>query len=424
MRRRFSDKRQKSDIYYFRYWGYLSDGSGHYDVSDPVGSVLSYGTFKEIFDVPTPGYYKMLRESRDISNPCSYTSTVVEYKPTQIYWAVQRSVSGGRTQFGFGSGSGFLHSFISFPKPVIPDWLKNDVSRAPDYLLIEAASKANSANFSGITFAAEALKTVSMLRHPLKGITSLLGKMSSHREKLLRSGVSLSKASASTWLEYRYGWKPLLMDVSDLSKSLMSLDRLPGRVLRDSVRRDFPYQTVLQHSGIPIGDLRVYGDTSLSYRCTVRAGVRYNIVDPSYGQFLDTGLGLTLDNVPSAIWEEVPFSFIADWFVNFGPWLRAIVPNPYIEYLSNFISVHTEEVYVTSVTRTTIDATAWSAGTFIPCGSGGGASSKTISGFRNVNMKISRTPMIVPGRLSLTHSIDALSLSLQACLRNCKSFKH
>jgi hypothetical protein len=52
----------------------------------------------------------------------------------------------------------------------------------------------------------------------------------------------------------------------------------------------------------------------------VRCGILYEL-DLDRSTF-----GFSLDEIPNAGWELLPFSFVADWFLNLGSWVSAVSP--------------------------------------------------------------------------------------------------
>lgn len=59
-------------------------------------------------------------------------------------------------------------------------------------------------------------------------------------------------------------------------------------------------------------------------------------------------LGLSPTQLLSVGWEMIPFSFVADWVVDVGSWLRAWEPKPWILYLGSCVSVKTETTRISS----------------------------------------------------------------------------
>lgn len=180
--------------------------------------------------------------------------------------------------------------------------------------------------------------------------------------KMLRSFVKLNrfirrwdfKEVANTWLEFTYGFKPLAQDLYGIAEEVM----------RQSVQTQ-----VVKFRATQKDDERVY---SAGYRlnrtATSKASARCEVKflwTPTNGQ-LDTLGRFTSLNPASIAWELLPFSFVGDWFVDIGGFLRnaesalsisGTVGNGYItqsykettELISKGVGVHPLDPNVTTI---------------------------------------------------------------------------
>nr|QLL27756.1 hypothetical protein [Erysiphales associated levi-like virus 1] len=116
------------------------------------------------------------------------------------------------------------------------------------------------------------------------------------------------KYPANKWLEYQYGWKPLLGSIHSGYDRLKASPRTGAmqvrRVIRQSLRIDRDS-----------GDVRVTCDVDLMVKCIIK----FRVANP----ILDTLDGLGLINPLAIAWEAVPFSFVVDWFMPVGNVLSA-----------------------------------------------------------------------------------------------------
>lgn len=150
------------------------------------------------------------------------------------------------------------------------------------------------------------------------------------------------KHAASIWLEYWFGWAPLVGDIDACVDVLTSAP--PPLILIGSATRK------ISRNGL-ISD----GGQLLSYQCTGRAVVRQyarvRIENPN--ALLRQQAGLT--NAAEIAWAIVPFSFLVDWFGNVGDVLRA---------LTDFSGLVIEEAYATAHCKLqSAQSQAWNAGT-------------------------------------------------------------
>lgn len=124
-----------------------------------------------------------------------------------------------------------------------------------------------------------------------------------------------SRDVASRWLEYQYGFKPLLSDIYGSAEALAT-ELIQGKLVfvSASAKKEKLSSDVSATSDggrYP----RNWTETSTS-----RIRARYRIRDTSIKQF--SQLGFT--NPLLLAWEFIPFSFVVDWLVPVGNWLSCL----------------------------------------------------------------------------------------------------
>jgi hypothetical protein len=120
------------------------------------------------------------------------------------------------------------------------------------------------------------------------------------------SGVSNRKALSQNFLEYEYGWKPL---ISDLQSSMEILTSDPGeRSLYGRAREPLTYRNFsITSTSTSYASLTRTADAWIDARC----GAIARITNPNL--FLANQLGILDLALP---WKLMPFSFVVDWFIN------------------------------------------------------------------------------------------------------------
>lgn len=110
----------------------------------------------------------------------------------------------------------------------------------------------------------------------------------------------------SAFLEYRYGWSPLVKDLHEAANAFFAITNRPlTRVYRASYKKEVDLTETTTSSVIS-------GKTSITRRLRCYMEEDYSPWD---------SLGLT--DPSEVIWELVPFSFVFDWFIPFGNYLSA-----------------------------------------------------------------------------------------------------
>lgn len=249
---------------------------------------------------------------------------------------------------------------------------------------VKALQKLADAKINLAVSAAEARKTIDLVlgkanqiyeamravRRGNIGVALEYLQISTHSHKFSRSKLSRfskgtrtrSKAGYTTstsihwekqWLELRYGWMPLLMDIQGAAEAIT--DRIHGGRL--------PWCQA-------IGTSKSEGRYASSGSSTYSAGSHWTEAGNSVKTFkvkivaeisnphLNQAQQLGLTNPALVAWELVPFSFVFDWFVSVGDYLTAVTALQGVIVRRAFVSrireVHTEYIshahpYLTSV---------------------------------------------------------------------------
>lgn len=126
------------------------------------------------------------------------------------------------------------------------------------------------------------------------------------RSRFARVGT----AAANGWNEVNFGWQPLLQDIHDAVGVLAAT--IPASIISGSGSIAFRKDNINP-------DPSTYENMVITGRVGVRhqALVRYN--NPNLA--LLSQLGLV--NPAFVIWDAVPFSFVVDWFLPIGKFLRS-----------------------------------------------------------------------------------------------------
>lgn len=192
-------------------------------------------------------------------------------------------------------------------------------------LLNEALKGMVDSKFNLLTSIAEFRKTAEHLASTAERLTRAVvdvkrgrfSRAASHLGIGKPKGASRSKTWANNWLEYKYGWMPLVMDAYGIAQHLATLMRDEAPIFmsrkRRSARVQLPDQTGYDRSG----NFRV------DYRRRDNQEVRQQVCIYYQVDFaaLDNLNRLGLLDPGATMWETVPFSFVADWFIPIGDWL-------------------------------------------------------------------------------------------------------
>lgn len=161
-----------------------------------------------------------------------------------------------------------------------------------------------------------------------------LGKLTDFA-RLRRFGST--KDLANGWLQYQYGWKPLMSDIFGIANEsinivLATIQKVRSRVTLP-IEVDFvkgPYQV----AGLTSVKTSIRGKGKQS--CTIV--LELDVPQSSFDVARWTSL-----NPVSIAWELTPYSFVIDWFYDVGSYLRNLESALY--YNTLFRSGYTSELY-------------------------------------------------------------------------------
>lgn len=119
-----------------------------------------------------------------------------------------------------------------------------------------------------------------------------------------------AKSGANLWLEYHFGWSPLVQDVYSAVQVLSAVP--PSFKVRGRGRSTEPVKS-------RIGNDVTYTLVDGEYHCYVECGGEVFVSNPNLA--LANQMGFI--NPLTVAWELVPFSFLVDWFLPVGDFLNS-----------------------------------------------------------------------------------------------------
>jgi len=264
---------------------------------------------------------KRLRQPDAIETPvvnenpydCTYTRyyTAVGERSQRVYAAPDIN----RTRYYYDYEQGWDHGL---PLPIIDPWTSNDTIRTSSKL----REALQGSDFHLGIFIAEGKEAAHLIGNSARSIHAAITAVRQKRYDVAwrhlwqqkpeigrKPPVPYSDAAAMT-LTIQYGIRPLLNDVQSAAEYLAerTLAR-PKHVVRTSKKKKHHSQRNENRSGAYY-DKGV--DSFTSYRLKA---ILENVDGPRL---------LGANDVASIVWEKVPYSFVADWFVPIGEWLQAL----------------------------------------------------------------------------------------------------
>lgn len=196
---------------------------------------------------------------------------------------------------------------ISSDIPGIQSFLLSPVSDPSERMKVMSDTVSKVAlDFDALTTLAESKETLTLIINLIKGILKPLSTLAKLARDTRRNPL---KEGSSAWLTYRYGIMPVIYTIEDLIKLLK--------------QAGFMYQTFRSEESsdlkFPQRDMSVphifnVGVASLTYRGTGK--VMYD------SQFMRLAARTSVNPV-ATVWELVPYSFVADWFIDVSGFIRS-----------------------------------------------------------------------------------------------------
>lgn len=145
-----------------------------------------------------------------------------------------------------------------------------------------------------------------------------------------RGPHGLGKDAANLYLEYKYGWRPLVNDILNAQNAIQDvLSRKAGATYTQSVR-------VSSNISPSILSTRWKREGTIDY--SVEYGVVYTIPDMTPHGLGALGLGNTL----SLAWELMPLSFVVNWMVSVGSFLDGFSTLRALEFQGGYYTLRVE----------------------------------------------------------------------------------
>lgn len=274
-----------------------------------------------------PAWKSQIKQGVSATTNCSGTRRL--YDPSYFNAAWQGRLAApphgllGQEDYGYPPLSGLFGSDgVNAPASMVT----NVTNRAIVKFLDRAESARSS--FEAGQDLGEFRETIRGIMHPLKSLREFT---LSHLSRVLKLSKqvqhkkALSKMVADTWLEYRFGWRPLALDISQGYADLMNNHHFDQIPVRATAHDTFPV-VVTTSSNMPLINgayscpvtSRVTGEFFVTYKGSVRT----NAVNGQIG--LRQNLQLDLPHLVPTIWDLLPYSWIADYFANVGDIVRSL----------------------------------------------------------------------------------------------------
>lgn len=284
---------------------------------------VSSGNYRYREGVRTPSYASIPKRSlpinsfRDVQAEASMPAQAVA--TTYISGPSKGQVS--YQLFGYSSYADIEARGFSFANLVLPKL--PTVAALHNEAFTKALQRLADAKVNLPVAVAEASKTTQLITNTANRIFNAYRSFRKGRFRDTARYLGISSGTVhKTWLEYKYGWMPLLMDVKNAAEFLAQ-QHVAKPIYLTGLGTASSQASYFQQLS------RVHGWRSFSRASITRQSVATREVRVKiYARVVNSQatqlqqLGLT--NPALVAWELVPFSFVFDWFISVGDYLQAV----------------------------------------------------------------------------------------------------
>lgn len=314
----------------------------------PLYSGVNLGRVSTCVDVKHQDYSRRIESGEIINSPFHVTHDERGGYNASSWKVLYTPPCSGKTIRSF-EGSDRRSADVKLPV-VVKD---EDAFRSAASVAATAAhAGVREPEFYGVVFAAELDKTFRMLRNPLNELAKLFRELlhsrhyktwrrKQHVKYGLSAAVSLKDYISSEWLKYRYGIMPLIYDAQGILAIANEKHQSPRMTSRGKSKLAEHGKTVIETTA-PFDDGYFQGITwkkAIVETAGAFAGVLY-----THEGSLQHRTGYHPEDWASSMYELIPFSFVADWFVNAGDFVRAATPKVGVKVEAEWTTTHFEVV--------------------------------------------------------------------------------
>jgi hypothetical protein len=290
------------------------------------------------------------------------------YRRKQAYWKVlQQEVERVYNPGGYYK---YRVEYKGYPtSEALLYWMNNNdpvtlTEPRKQLALQKAYGKLGSADLALGEDIGELRETIQMIKSPLKALVDFIGNARGRHKVLLdalanrkrdfvaeisaRGDMEAINAAVSTWLEIRYGLRPLIGLVQDAVEKIAEKERKvfdPNLIRSVKSTLEFPDTSGVAPYEWRNGNIWFKISGKVDEMIRVHASVQYKqtkALSP-----LDQW-GLTPRFLPETAWQLARASFVVDWFISIGPWLESLRVNPDITVLGNTVGTLVSRTYSTT----------------------------------------------------------------------------
>lgn len=290
------------------------------------------GVLETMSDIVTPNWKQKMARGEIIFNPMTSSrreSGIVDGGVGAYFDTQNISCVATQTRFEVDHQTNFFSGYLNplygttaQPVPVVSAISDLDIADLVTEVSTRLLSERGRADNNLFESVAEYKKTIAMFRKPTD---SLFRWSKSNGSKVMK----LTPENA--WLAYRYGLKPFIKDVTGI---IEGLSKKVGNRRKTSRANGSLQRSTVESSGTTRSPVSL----TFNIQKVDSVEVRAMSID-EYAADLISNIGFTGKGLLTLPWELIPYSFVADWFVNVGDFIGALAPAPGYKQLGSCVTV-------------------------------------------------------------------------------------
>lgn len=268
--------------------------------------------------VDNPKWRSMVRDAQNATT--DYTVVGREYNTLKAFGQVHYFDNFGRTYVaGFrGHPTSFSWLFQGDPSTLI--------STSADLLARQrfiSKYRSRRTAFQGGVFLGELLETVRLIKRPASALREGIDDYYRAVKKRLRKSKPRNRKRIiqDSWLEFSFGWKPLIHDVQDACALATAEPFAVNETIKGGAKDVVSSVHTQSSYTIPIGCRVGYTVVNERFCIVVYKGAIRAVNSPVP---FPEQLGLSWSNLAPTVWELIPYSFLVDYFTNIGKVIEGV----------------------------------------------------------------------------------------------------
>lgn len=274
----------------------------------------------------TPDYYVKAQMGTLPFNAYSVHYTWIRKDVPRFSWSIEH-VLGWKSIYQSSSTAEYGFSPLQMG-------LDNQVTQAKNKAVLRLGEQLSAVRFNAAQFLGERKQTANLMastasrvyhaarslrRADLQGFTRALS-LSGTETRSIKSAwkrverTAPTKRISSHWLEFVYGWQPLLQDIYDSTRLLadkMNTSQLYSDKIRATATSSISYHNPWAGN---------YEVKVVAFKTHTKLVAVYELESAARQLLAQTGI----TNPALLVWELMPYSFVIDWFVPVGTYLESL----------------------------------------------------------------------------------------------------